>query len=159
MKISSGKLQEKREHIFLVQILHLEKATKEILGLYESYIIILFLIRCQWVKSHLLEDLGEAATLSGGAPAGDGAHGAPGVLLHVGGEGDSGHVGVEGDGGGQLQQADVVLDGEGVVGLVQLHGLHGHVNLHVLLGLRIKCCRDKGLSAVQGGVKIKLNLD
>jgi hypothetical protein len=99
--------------------------------------------RTTW-RAHLLEDLGETAALGGGAPAGDGAHGAAGVLFHVGGEADGAHVLAEGGRLGQLQQADVILDRPAVIVLVQLHGLHGNILLHTRLGCALETA-TKGL--------------
>ena len=45
----------------------------------------IFLVVCKYFL-HLLEDPGEGASLGGGPPAGDGAHVAGGVLLAAGGQ-------------------------------------------------------------------------
>ena len=79
--------------------------------------------------SDLLEGPAETAALSSGAPSGDDAVGASLVLLHAGGEADPRNVGAKGRLAVQLQHADVVLHGVGVVVLVQLHVLHGEGHL------------------------------
>jgi len=83
--------------------------------------------------SHLLEDIGKASALSGGAPASDSTHGATRVLLMVSGEANSGNVGVEGNRGVKLQQADVILHGPRVIRLMQLHSLDSNIYLWTLL--------------------------
>ena len=82
---------------------------------------------------HLLENLGKAATLSGSSPASDSAHGATRVLLMVSRETNGSNVGVEGHRGGKLQQADVVLNGPGIIRLMQLHSLDSNINLQVTI--------------------------
>merc|ERR1719436_438239 len=81
----------------------------------------------------LHEGAGQAAAAAGGAPAGDGAHGAGGVLLSVIGDADgSNHAAAEVGGLLQVEDADVVGDGPAVVVLVEPH--LGHSNV-LLLGV------------------------
>ena len=80
-------------------------------------------------KCYLLKDRGKTATLWGGSPAGNNAVGALIVLLVLVGQGDGGNIGSQGGWGLQLQQADVVLNVEAVIVLVEDNGL----DLDVLL--------------------------
>merc|ERR1719436_984983 len=81
----------------------------------------------------LHEGAGQAAAAAGGAPAGDGAHGAGGVLLSVIGNADGpDHAAAEVGGLLQVEDADVVGDGPAVVVLVEPH--LGHSNV-LLLGV------------------------
>merc|ERR1719436_1864470 len=82
---------------------------------------------------NLHQDAGEAAAAAGGSPAGDGAHGAGGVLLSVVGNADGpNHAAAEVGGLLQVEDADVVGDGPAVVVLVEPH--LGHSNV-LLLGV------------------------
>merc|ERR1719323_1802033 len=67
----------------------------------------------------LLEDASQAASLSGGAPAAHGADGAFVVLLHAVGDADGTNVGSHADGSIKSEHADVVVDVEAVVVLVE----------------------------------------
>merc|ERR1711874_516518 len=74
---------------------------------------------------NLHQDAGEAAAAAGGSPAGDGAHGAGGVLLSVVGNADgSNHAAAEVSGLLQVEDADVVGDGPAVVVLVEVVVAH-----------------------------------
>jgi hypothetical protein len=78
---------------------------------------------------YLLEDLSKAATLSGGTPASDSAHGTSIILLMVSREANGGNVFIEGNSLSQFQQADVILSSPGIILLMQLHSLDSNINL------------------------------
>jgi hypothetical protein len=78
---------------------------------------------------YLLEDLGEAAALSGGAPTSDSANGASIILLMVSRPANGANMLVEGHSLSQLQQADIILNSPGVILLMQLDSLDSNINL------------------------------
>merc|ERR1719209_2425577 len=73
----------------------------------------------------LLEDASQAASLSGGAPAAHGADRALVVLLHAVGDADGANVGSHADCAIKSKHADVVVDVEAVVVLVEPDLGHG----------------------------------
>merc|ERR1712122_278408 len=73
----------------------------------------------------LLEDASQAASLGGGSPPAHGADRALVVLLHAVGDADGANVGSHADGSIKSKHADVVVDVEAVVVLVEPHLGHG----------------------------------
>merc|ERR1719394_1433891 len=73
----------------------------------------------------LLEDASQAASLSGGAPTAHGADRALVVLFHAVGDADGANVGSHADGSIKSEHANVVVDVEAVVVLVEPDLGHG----------------------------------
>ena len=87
---------------------------------------------------HLLEDSAEAASLAGGSPASDGAHGAVRVLFSWAGQADGADVGA-GEVGtvGKLQDTDVIGNGPAIIALVEDYFGDSDVSLVFILIIQV----------------------
>ena len=97
---------------------------------------------------HLHQSAGQTAALGGGAPARHGAHVAGGVFLTGGGDGDGvNHGAAQVSGAVQVEHADVIGDGPGVIFLVIEDLGHGDVSLVGILAVQVMASNPDSQSA------------
>jgi hypothetical protein len=102
----------------------------------------------------LHEGTSKAASLGGGSPSRDNAFSSSRVFLHVRGQGDgSNHRAAEVSLSGKFEQTDVVVDGPGVIVLME-HNL-GNSNVHLISIIFIKMVVSNSDSKTAGRLSAK----